>query len=62
MTTKLYWLALVYFTGMAATGIWIRYKTPENSANQEHYMQYMVVLTVFWPVTVLAAVTNGGDF
>lgn len=60
-TTWWYYAALLYFTGMALTGFWVRYQTPENSANQEKYMQYMFVLSVFWPVTLVAMATNQGD-
>lgn len=65
MTTRppyWYYAALLYFAGMAATGLFIRHHTPENSLNTEHYLEYLAILSVFWPITVVAGLTNGSDF
>lgn len=60
-TTWWYYAALLYFTAMAVMGATVRYQTPENTLNTEHYMGYLFVLSVFWPVTLVAMATNQGD-
>lgn len=57
-----YWFALLYVTGMAATGEFLRYASPEDTLNADKYVSYLVVLSTFWPITLCAMATHGSDF